>query len=121
MAIKQTKNVVKDKKALGKGDIAAIVAKANGLSKKQAEEVLASTLKAIVSSVSKGDDVRIVGFGTFSSRKREARAGRNPSTGKAMTIPAKKVVKFAAGKDFRNSVAGIKEAPKAATPAKKKK
>lgn len=70
--------------------------------KAQAESVLDTTLEAIKKAVSKGDDVKLVGFGTFSRGKRKARTGRNPQTGAAISIPASKIPKFKAGKEFKD-------------------
>ncbi len=69
--------------------------------KAQAEIVLDTTLDAIKKAVSKGDDVKLVGFGTFSRGKRKARTGRNPQTGAEIQIPASKIPKFKAGKEFK--------------------
>ena len=63
-----------------------------------------SSLELIKKSVKKGDDVTLVGFGTFTKSKRKARAGRNPQTGKEIRIPAMTVPKFRAGKEFKNAV-----------------
>jgi nucleoid DNA-binding protein len=57
-----------------------------------------------VKTVKKGGKVALVGFGTFSSGKRKARIGRNPQTGAAIKIPARKVPKFSAGKSFKDAV-----------------
>jgi DNA-binding protein HU-beta len=55
--------------------------------------------------VAAGDKVTLVGFGSFEARERQAREGRNPKTGEAMTIPATKVPAFSAGKLFKDKVA----------------
>jgi DNA-binding protein HU-beta len=61
-------------------------------------------MDAIEKSLKKGDRVGLVGFGSFSVAKRAARTGRNPQTGKAIKIAAKKVVKFKAGSDLATAV-----------------
>ena len=66
--------------------------------------MLNETLSIIKSTVKKGQDVTLIGFGTFSKAKRKARMGRNPQTGKALKIPAMSVPKFKAGKDFKDLV-----------------
>jgi DNA-binding protein HU-beta len=66
--------------------------------------VLDQTLETIKKVVAKGDDVKLVGFGTFSRGKRKARTGRNPQTGAAISIPACKVPRFKAGKEFKEFV-----------------
>ena len=80
------------------------VAKKTKLSKKAIGEVLSATIDAIQASVKKGNKVTLIGFGTFERRERAARTGRNPQTGKAIKIPAKKVPAFSAGKAFKEMV-----------------
>ena len=80
------------------------ISKSAKVSKKMASEVLSATLDTIQSSVKKGHKVTLVGFGTFSSKKRSARMGRNPQTGKAIKIAAKTVPSFSAGKKFKELV-----------------
>ena len=75
-----------------------------GISKAQAGKALDSFIDNTVGTVKKGDKVTLVGFGTFSSSQRAARTGRNPQTGAEIKIPARKVVKFKAGKDFAAKV-----------------
>ena len=72
---------------------------------KEVAEVLNATIEAITKTVSKGKKVTLVGFGSFESRKRAARLGRNPQTGKELKIPAKTVPAFTAGKKFKELVA----------------
>ena len=73
-------------------------------SKKEAELALGATLTAIKKALKKGDAVTLVGFGTFRVSKRKARTGRNPQTGKAIKIAAKKVPIFKAGKGLKDAV-----------------
>ena len=89
---------------MNKGDLVDEVAKVVG-KKKTAEEAVNCVLGAIAASLKKGDKVTLVGFGTFSVTKRAARMGRNPQTGKALKIKAKKVPKFVAGKKLKDTVA----------------
>ena len=72
------------------------------LSKTQSEQFLDATLEIIQKSVAKGDEVKLVGFGTFSKLTRTARTGRNPKTGAPVTIPGSKVPRFKPGKDFKD-------------------
>lgn len=72
--------------------------------KARIEEVVNAFLEVVKKSVSKGDSVQLIGFGTFGSGKRAARTGRNPKTGEALKIPAAKTVKFSAGKAFKDAV-----------------
>ncbi len=74
------------------------------VSKTQAENILDYTLENIKKAVKKGDDVKLVGFGTFTKAKRKARTGRNPQTGKAIKIPAAWAPKFRAGAEFKAMV-----------------
>lgn len=89
---------------MNKGDLISKIAEHAKLSKAQAGEALNAVLNSIGGALKGGDKVTLIGFGTFSVAKREARTGRNPQTGKAIKIPAKKVVKFKPGKDLSDSV-----------------
>ena len=89
---------------MNKGDLVGAVTKVVG-SKKLAEGSVKCILDSIAASLKKGDKVTLVGFGTFSVAKRAARMGRNPQTGKALKIKAKKVPKFVAGKKLKDTVA----------------
>jgi nucleoid DNA-binding protein len=73
-------------------------------SKKEAVLALGAILAAIQKTLKKGNDVTLVGFGTFKISKRKARVGRNPQTGKAIKIAAKKVPVFKAGKGLKDAV-----------------
>jgi DNA-binding protein HU-beta len=95
----------------------AIAAKAS-ITKKDADAVLTAVVDSIIEAVSAGEKVTLVGFGTFEARQRQAREGRNPSTGKPIQIPATTVPAFSAGKLFKEKVAPAQEEPKAK--AKKK-
>ncbi|MDD4357412.1 MAG: HU family DNA-binding protein [Smithellaceae bacterium] len=72
--------------------------------KKEADEAVGAILAAIKKALKKGDSVTLVGFGTFSVSKRKARKGRNPQTGEAIKIAAKKVPVFKAGKGLKDAV-----------------
>lgn len=80
------------------------IAKSTKLSQKSVSEVLSATVESIQNTVKKGDKVTLVGFGTFESRRRGARNGRNPQTGKEIKIAAKTVPVFSAGKKFKELV-----------------
>ena len=80
------------------------IAKSTKLSQKSVSEVLSATVESIQNTVKKGDKVILVGFGTFESRRRAARTGRNPQTGKEIKIAAKTVPVFSAGKKFKELV-----------------
>ena len=89
---------------MNKGELIEAVAKDSGISKALAGKVLDSAIDAITKSLSKGDRVALVGFGTFSVSARKARSGRNPQTGKEIKIPATKVAKFKAGNKLVQAV-----------------
>jgi DNA-binding protein HU-beta len=83
--------------------IDAIAAEAN-LTKADAKRSLDAFVQSTTKALKKGDRVALVGFGSFSVAKRGSRTGRNPQSGKPITIKAKKVVKFKAGSDLAVSV-----------------
>ena len=89
---------------MNKGDLIEKVAKECGLSKTASDQVLNSILNAITGAVTAGDKVTLIGFGTFSVSARPARDGRNPQTGEAIQIAARKVVKFKAGSKLSDAV-----------------
>jgi DNA-binding protein HU-beta len=90
---------------MNKADLIEAIAKDVDLSKADAGKALDSLTKRITQSLKKGENVTLVGFGTFSVTKRKARTGRNPQTGETIKIKAKKVAKFKAGKDLLAAVA----------------
>lgn len=73
--------------------------------KAQTEEMLDRFLEIVQKTVAKGEEVKLVGFGTFGATTRKARAGRNPKTGGSITIPKSRVPKFKPGKEFKEKVA----------------
>lgn len=89
---------------MNKGDLIEKVAQDCSISKTMAEQALNSIMDAISEAVSAGDKVTLIGFGTFSVSERAAREGRNPQTGKAIKIPARKVVKFKPGSKLADAV-----------------
>lgn len=97
---------------MNKAELIEIVAKQADLSKAAAGKALDSIVAAVVKTVSKGDTVTLVGFGTFKSSKRAARVGKNPKTGEALKIAATTVPKFSAGTGFKTAVAGKKAVKK---------
>lgn len=86
---------------MNKAELVEKVATKTKLTKGQSEDVIDAALEVISRAVAKGDEVKLVGFGTFSMTSRRSRTGRNPKTGTKLVIPAAKVPKFKAGKDFR--------------------
>jgi DNA-binding protein HU-beta len=89
---------------MNKEQLVQEVAKKAKVSQKEAGEILNAVISVVETAVAKGDKVTLVGFGTFESRKRAARTGRNPQTGAEIKIPAKKVPAFSAGKKFKELV-----------------
>lgn len=80
-----------------------VAAKSN-LTKKDAGAAVDAVFASITEALAKGDKVQLVGFGSFEVKQRSERVGRNPQTGAEMTIPAKKVPVFRAGKQLKDSV-----------------
>lgn len=91
---------------MNKEELVKEVSKKAKVSQKATADILSATLDTIQKTVSKGKKVTLVGFGTFEPRKRAARTGRNPQTGKEVKIPAKTVPAFSAGKKFKTIVNG---------------
>ena len=89
---------------MNKGDLINKIAEDANLSKKHAQDALDAVLKNISGALKSSDKVTLIGFGTFSVARREARSGRNPQTGATIKIPAKNVVKFKPGKELSESV-----------------
>jgi DNA-binding protein HU-beta len=89
---------------MNKQDLISLVAEKADLSKKDSEAAVAAVIDGITDTLAKGDKVQLVGFGTFEVRHRQARDGRNPSTGEAIKIAAQKVPAFKAGKALKEQV-----------------
>ncbi len=87
-----------------KDELVTRVANATGVPKTHVNNVIKATLTEITKCLKKGDKVSFVGFGTFYTRKRAARNGRNPQTGAKIRIPATVVPKFNPGKSLREAV-----------------
>ena len=86
-----------------KADLISAVAE-TGMSKKEAAAAVDAVIDAIKGALAKGEKVSLIGFGSFSVKKRKARTGRNPQTGKALKIPAKKVPIFSPSKGLKDAV-----------------
>ncbi len=91
---------------MNKQDVVAAVASSSGISKTSADDVVDAIFSAITDALRKGEDVRLVGFGTFSTRRRAARQGRNPRTGATIQSPASTQPKFKAGRPLKDAVNG---------------
>jgi DNA-binding protein HU-beta len=89
---------------MNKQDLIGSVADQSGLTKADASKAVEAVFEAITEALKQGDEVRLVGFGTFSVSKRKASTGRNPRTGETMAIKASSQPKFKAGKGLKDSV-----------------
>ena len=89
---------------MNKTQLIDVVAAKTDLKKKDAEAAVAAVLDAVAEALAAGDKVQLIGFGTFEVKERAARIGRNPATGKAITIPASKHPTFSAGKALKENV-----------------
>ena len=89
---------------MNKAEFVSAVADDAELSKADAGRAVDAMIGVISKALKKGDTITLVGFGTFSVRKRAARQGRNPQTGAPVKIPARKALKFSAGKGLKDAV-----------------
>jgi DNA-binding protein HU-beta len=89
---------------VNKNDLVAVVADSAGLSKADAAKAVDAVVESITSALKSGDDVRLVGFGTFLVSRRAASTGRNPRTGATIKIPASNQPKFKAGKGLKDAL-----------------
>ena len=90
---------------MNKTELIAAAAEKAGVSKKEAEAVVTAAFDAIAASLKEGEKVQLVGFGSFETKHRAERTGRNPKTKESITIAASKVPTFKAGKAFKDAVA----------------
>lgn len=89
---------------MNKSELINAVVEKTDVNKKDVEKAVSALFDTIVEQVANGDDIRIVGFGTFECRERKERTGVNPRTKEQITIPASKVPAFKAGKAFKDAV-----------------
>ena len=89
---------------MNKAELVNVMAKETGLSKKDTEATLNAFVNAVTKELSQKGKVQLVGFGTFETRERAARTGRNPQTGKELKIAASIVPAFKAGKALKDTV-----------------
>ncbi len=87
-----------------KNDLIGVVADKAGLTKADAGLAVDAVFDAITASLKKGEEVRLVGFGTFAVSKRKASVGRNPATGAEINIPASNQAKFKPGKGLKDAI-----------------
>lgn len=89
---------------MNKTDLVNNIASKSGLTKRDVETVLNSLMSEITDALSEGDKVQLIGFGTFETRKRASRTGRNPQTGSTIEIPASNIPAFKAGNKLKEAV-----------------
>jgi DNA-binding protein HU-beta len=89
---------------MNKQELVSAVAEATGLTKADTDKAIDAVFTAITDSLKKGEEVRLIGFGSFSVSQRAATTGRNPRTGEAIKIAASKNPKFSAGKGLKDAV-----------------
>ncbi|BCZ44041.1 transcriptional regulator [Clostridium gelidum] len=89
---------------MNKAELITSMAEKSKLTKKDAELALKALIESVEESLEKGEKVQLVGFGTFETRARAAREGRNPRTKEVINIPATTVPVFKAGKEFKDKV-----------------
>jgi len=89
---------------MNKNELISAVADKAGLTKSQASDAVDATLDLITGSLKRGDEVRLLGFGTFAVANRKATTARNPQTGAIINVPASKAPKFKAGKALKEAV-----------------
>lgn len=89
---------------MNKSELIDAIATTADLSKAKAEDALNAVITTVTTALQKGDEVKLIGFGTFKVSNRAATTGRNPRTGEAIQIPASKQAKFVAGKALKDAV-----------------
>lgn len=89
---------------MNKQELIQAVADKSGLTQKDAKTALDATLAVITSTLAKGDEINLVGFGSFTVKTQKERTARNPKTGEKIQVPAKKVPSFKAGKGLKEAV-----------------
>lgn len=89
---------------MNKSDLVDVIVESAGIPKNIAGKTLDKILESITHALKKGEDVALIGFGTFKVNERKARTGRNPKTGEVLQIPASKVAAFKVGKGLKDAV-----------------
>jgi len=89
---------------MNKADLLSKMANEADISKAAAEKALSAFTDGVKNAMQKGEGVTLIGFGAYTVVERKARTGRNPQTGAVLQIPAKKTIKFKAGKELREAV-----------------
>jgi DNA-binding protein HU-beta len=91
-------------KIVNKSDLVSILVAKTGLKNTEATKAVEAILESMIQAVARGQEVRLVGFGSFTVTSRKARQGRNPRTGATLQIPASQIPKFRPGKEFKDAV-----------------
>ncbi len=94
---------------MNKGDLVSAMAEVTGMTKKDTAAAVDAFIEVVSETLEKGEDVALVGFGTFKVKERAARKGRNPQTGEEIDIPASNVVSFKVGKTLKDAVKEVKK------------
>jgi len=89
---------------MNKGELVEVISEKTGVQKNTVALIINETHETIIAKLKEGDSVKIAGFGTFLTTKREARKGRNPKTGATVDIPEKTVAKFRPGKVMKETL-----------------
>ena len=97
---------------MNKTELIAAVAEKAEVSKKDAEAVVKAALETVTATLAAGEKVQLIGFGTFETRERAARSGKNPRIGEAVKIKASKVPAFKAGAALKQAVNTKKKSKK---------
>lgn len=92
---------------MNKSDLVSQVAQTSGLTRVDSEKAMDAVFSSIMGALKKGDEVRLVGFGTFTTAKRAATTGRDPRTGAPLQIAAKTLPKFRPGKQLKDAVESL--------------
>lgn len=90
---------------MNKAELVAAIAEKAEVSKKDAEKMVGAFISTVTGELKKGEKIALIGFGTFETRQRAAREGKNPQTGAAIKIPASVVPAFKAGKALKDAIA----------------
>jgi len=90
---------------MNKSELVSQISKSSSLTKTDAARAIEAIIETITKSLKKGEDVQIIGFGSFKTTSRSASEGRNPRTGQTIKIPARKLARFSAGKHLKDAVA----------------
>ena len=92
-----------------KAELIDAVAEKTGLTKRDVGEVVEELLECVKATLQRGEKAQLIPFGSFEARERKKREGRNPKTGEKLTIPARRVPAFHAGKDLRDALNRMKK------------